>query len=55
MEKKFYFSGYALSGQAKFWLDKLFFLVDVNADYYPLNLFRYFTGKANNTFYNTIL
>ncbi len=47
----------AMLYQAKlnFDLTNFFYLVDVNPDYDPLNLFRYFTGKANNTFYNTIL
>ncbi len=42
--------------QAKLYFDLtniFFYLVDVNADYYPLNLFRYFTGKVNNTLYLT--
>ncbi len=55
MEKTSHFLGYAFSGQANLNLDltNLFYLVDVNADYYPLNIFRYFTGKANNTLFIT--
>ncbi len=53
MEKNFTLSGYDFSSQAKqnFDLTNFFYLVDVNADYYPLNLLGALRAKQITLFF----